>query len=127
MNAALQMAVDFTPHQAEDIILLRRLFYCQLGRLARHRKALLSQIAASEVDTYHASEKLSNLADMGMQLQENGKEEYRTWMELGICLMRGVSYSSGYTESLLNRSTISYTSLASATYARPQTHMQLNM
>ena len=90
----MQVAIDLSAEQTDDIIQLRCLFYRKLGQLARHRKALLSQMGQSQVDTCHASEKLSGLADWGQRLHQNGMEEYRTWLQFALCLMRGVSSPS---------------------------------
>lgn len=88
---ALQIATDLSVNQTDDILWIRRLFYRKLGQLARHRKALLSRMTQSQVDTCHASEKLSGLTDWGECLHQNGLDEYRTWLQFALCLMRGVS------------------------------------
>ncbi|KAL3149420.1 hypothetical protein ABBQ32_002214 [Trebouxia sp. C0010 RCD-2024] len=87
---ALQIATDLSVNQTDDILWIRRLFYRKLGQLARHRKALLSRMTQSQVDTCHASEKLSGLTDWGECLHQNGLDEYRTWLQFALCLMRGV-------------------------------------
>ena len=92
----LQVATDLTVHQTDDILWIRRLFYRKLGQLARHRKALLSQITQSQVDTCHASEKLTGLTDWGQCLRQNGLDEYCTWLQFALCLMRGVRLPSAW-------------------------------
>lgn len=89
---ALQIATDLSVNQTDDILWIRRLFYRKLGQLARHRNALLSQLMQSQVDTCHASEKLTGLTDWGQRLHQNGMDEYCTWLQFALCLMRGVSH-----------------------------------
>lgn len=93
---ALQIATDLTVNQTDDILWIRRLFYRKLGQLARHRKALLSQMNQSQVDTCHASEKLTGLTDWGQRLHQNGLDEYCTWLQFALCLMRGVTLWSSW-------------------------------
>lgn len=97
---ALQIATDLSVNQTNDILWIRRLFYRKLGQLARHRKALLSRMTQSQVDTCHASEKLSGLTDWGKCLHQNGLDEYRTWLQFALCLMRGVSFLSASSSRL---------------------------
>lgn len=91
-SGAVQIATDLSVNQTDDILWIRRLFYRKLGQLARHRKALLSQLMQSQVDTCHASEKLTGLTDWGQRLHQNGMDEYCTWLQFALCLMRGVSH-----------------------------------
>ena len=95
-SGALQIATDLTVNQTDDILWIRRLFYRKLGQLSRHRKALLRQMTQSQVDTCHASEKLTGLTDWGQRLHQNGLDEYCTWLQFALCLMRGVNLQSAW-------------------------------
>ncbi len=87
----LQVPLNFSANQIDDLLWIRRLFHCKLGQLARERRAVVHQMTQSQVDLCHPSEKLSGLTDWAERLKQNGMEEYRTFHQFAVALLRGVS------------------------------------
>lgn len=89
----LQPVLKLSPDQVTDLMTLRRFFYCKLGQLARFRRDVLTKMTWSQVDSSHCSDKLSSLSAWAEHLQENGAEEYRTYMQWARANFRGVRCS----------------------------------
>lgn len=95
----LQAALHWTKQQEEDILHLRRLFYCKLGQLARQRATLVAHLSkVSEPshskpikvhsldinETADTAEATKSLAD---QLCANRAEEAWTFMRYGLSFL----------------------------------------
>ncbi len=88
----LQIAVDLTEAQVQDLLYLRRLFCGKIGQLGRARKDLMSKMPSESIGICHASDKLEEVTNLAEQLRANGSEEYRTYMQFASSFYRGVSF-----------------------------------
>lgn len=95
--ACVQVAMDFSKRQQEDMLHLRRLFYGKLGQLSRARAAVMDRLPA---EVQHITDVPSNKAiardhadttDWAEQLCANGAEESRTHLYCAVALYGGVS------------------------------------
>lgn len=89
--ADLLPVLQYTDSQISDLMCLRRYLYGKLGQLARERRAVLTKMTWNQVDSCHPSDKLSKLSTWAEQLQKNGAEEYRTYMQWAIAVFRGIT------------------------------------
>lgn len=88
----LQIAVDYTESQVDDILHLRQLLVHKQGQLARERRALLSKIECSSTERLqNPGEKFSELTQCSEQLRQNGAMEYRAYIEYCGAYHAGVS------------------------------------
>ncbi len=94
----MQVAMDFSKSQQEDMLHLRRLFYGKLGQLSRARAAIMDQLPA---EAQHVTDLPSNKAiahdladttDWADQLCTNGAEESRAHLFCAVALYGGVSF-----------------------------------
>ena len=94
----MQVAMDFSKSQQEDMLHLRRLFYGKLGQLSRARAAIMDQLPA---EVQHVTDLPSNKAiahdladttDWADQLCANGAEESRAYLFCAVALYGGVSF-----------------------------------
>ena len=88
----MQTAMELSESQIADILHLRKLLYCKQGQLARERQALVAKMDAVSVCNIEGiGEKFAQLSQCSEQLQNNGAEEYRIWVEFGGAYHAGVS------------------------------------
>ena len=88
----LQVALDLTEAQKQDILHLRNLFYGKLSALATRRRELLHQVPADAAETsLHASSRLADIMSIAQQLQDNSVAEFKVFMQLSSAYSRGVS------------------------------------
>ena len=97
VSACMQVAMDFSKSQQEDMLHLRRLFYGKLGQLSRARAAMMDLMPA---ELQHVTDLLSNntiahdladTTDWADQLCANGAEESRAHLYCAVALYGGVS------------------------------------
>ncbi len=97
ISACMQVAMDFSKSQQEDMLHLRRLFYGKLGQLSRARAAIMDQLPAEvqHVTDLPANETiahdLADTTDWADQLCANGAEESRAHLFCAMALYGGVS------------------------------------
>ena len=97
VSACMQVAMEFSKKQQQDMLHLRRLFYGKLGQLSRARAAIIDQLPA---EAQHVTDLPSNKAiahdladttEWADQLCANGAEESRAHLFCAVALYGGVS------------------------------------
>ena len=100
----MQVALQYTEAQEQDLLHLRRLFYGKLGQLARERAALLSKMPAAcnvaennepisfHLGYRHVADQFALTKEVSDQLCANHAEESSVYMAHGFCLFRCVSH-----------------------------------
>ena len=102
-SSVMQVALQYTEAQEQDLLHLRRLFYGKLGQLARERALLLSKMPAAcnvvennepisfHLGFRHVADQLTLTKEVSDQLCANHAEESSVYMSHGFCLFRCVS------------------------------------
>lgn len=86
--------MQYSDHQMEDLLRLRRLFCLRMGQLARERRALLANLSHCKMDwPNHVSDKLTEMTKWSDLLRENAAEEYRSYMQILTASSRGVPHA----------------------------------
>ena len=89
-TASPQAAVELSVAQKQDLMHLRRLFYCKLGQLSHDRKQLLHQMAPDSVGLSTPGSTMSHRKQLTPQLAALDKEEQCTYMQFASAFFRGV-------------------------------------
>ena len=79
----LQGALALSQSQQDDILMLRRLFFSELGRLSQERQELFGNMAR------HGN-KLSKVKACAEQLQQNVTAQHQTYLQMLQALYLGV-------------------------------------
>ena len=80
----LQGALALSQSQKDDILMLRRLFFSELGRLSQERQDLYDSMARH-------SNRLSRVKAYAEQLQQNVTAQHQTYLQMLQALYLGVS------------------------------------
>lgn len=86
----MQVALDLSDSQVQDVLYLRQLFYGKRGQLARQRQALLEQFEKTRQAEDCVLDSVVEWTEIADRLCKNAKEEYRTTMQLAATLHIGV-------------------------------------
>lgn len=79
----MQVALALTERQKDDILMLRQLFFAELGRLSQERQMLFANIARH-------SNKLSKVKNSAEQLQQNVAAQHESYLQMLQALYLGV-------------------------------------
>lgn len=88
----VQAVLQHTASQKADLLFLRRLFFGKIGQLARQRRDILQCMSNLESEPRGTGKRHDTLNELTMQLQENGREDYRTHVQLTGAMHEGVSH-----------------------------------
>ena len=87
----VQMALELTESQQQDMMYLRRLLVSKLGQVYRDRKVVLSSMPNDNDGICCSSDRLGDMTDTAEQLRNSGAEELNTYMQFTSAFYRGVS------------------------------------
>lgn len=87
----MQMALELTESQQQDMMYLRRLLFSKLGQVYRDRKVVLSSMPTDSDGICCSSDRLGDMTDTAEQLRNSGAEELNTYMQFTSAFYRGVS------------------------------------
>lgn len=87
----LQVALELTERQLQDMMYLRRLLFRKLGQIYRDRKVLLSGMPTEGDGLCLSSDRLADMTHSAEELRNSGAEELNTYMQFSSAFYRGVS------------------------------------
>ena len=88
----LQVALELTERQQQDMMYLRRLLFSKLGQIYRDRKVVLNGMPTEGDGICCSSDKLADMTDGAEELRNSGAEELATYMQFSSAFYRGVGH-----------------------------------
>lgn len=86
----MQVALELTERQQQDMMYLRRLLFSKLGQIYRDRKVVLNGMPTEGDGICCSSDKLGDMTQSAEELRNSGAEELTTYMQFSSAFYRGV-------------------------------------
>lgn len=83
--------MQLSEDQAKDLFFLRRLFLTRRCVLSMDRKALISQLAASDTEVLNPTENITTVEHLTATLKQNAAEDHELYYKVARAMFRGVS------------------------------------